>query len=515
MAKRKRRKATLHSAGKVQEADLLARARALRDDPSLAAPVCEGGCVLFSPVAAARKGIAKAHAARDDAGKLQRLASSGNELARAYAATLLLAKEDKVPYVAELRLGGLTAPYVIRGKAKPFYLAGLQNYEDRQLRLLSYSKWVKKRGLHFWSADRGVVCTGKRNAPPRDFVEEEAEALGLDEKEPGRFVCEHGGAGDDREAIVLDWTAANARLERCSRCFDDVPTLAAIARHMAIPSAFRSFDVKVALPQIRTVKGEPVASDVRPPEAALAAYRTGAKDADLVEEARLALAAQLRQREGLLLVAGDASYGSDVGAFLDALAAGPAERRAVQAALSTRAKPVVLDRASIARAVAELWSDHALQMLEAAAGDAAVAQRLHKAQVAPDEAVELLRRAEREGVHRAATAALPRYQVLPPAAAVADAIARAYRAGGADLAARAALERSAGGKTKGVVLAFLQALGGAKGQEWRFARTDHEAAAALAPSVERLLRGDPASYHEALREASLLAGETTPFEPQR
>jgi hypothetical protein len=75
------------------------------------------------------------------------------------------------------------------------------------------------------------------------------------------------------------------------------------------------------------------------------------------------------------------------------------------------------------------------------------------------------------------------------------------------------MERASGGKAKGVAIAFLHALGAAKGQEWRFSRVDAEVAEALAGPVERLLRGPAESYHDALREASLLAGETVDFAP--
>src|SRR5439155_9713952 len=138
-----------------------------------------------------------------------------------------------IPYVGELRLGGVSAPYVARGKAKPFFLAGLQNHTDRQLRLLAVMPWVKKRRMHFYSADRGIVCTGRRAAPPRDFVEEEMAALDLRAAAPDRFSCGHEG----RDAVVLAWRDAKITIERCAECCAgaDEPTLASIVRHMAVP----------------------------------------------------------------------------------------------------------------------------------------------------------------------------------------------------------------------------------------------------------------------------------------
>lgn len=509
MAHPKRRKAALRSAGAVTADAIREQARALAEDPAPALPLCEGGCVLFSPMNGARKGILAAHAARDDDAKLEKLARGGNDVARAYAATLLLARAEKIPYVAELRLGALSAPYVIRGKAKPFPLAGLQNWSDRQLRLLAYSPWVKKRGLHVWSTTEGVVCTGKRAAPPDAFLDAEAEDLGLRAK-GARRVCEHGGS-DAGDAVALAFRGSDATLERCRACLDETPLLHAAARHLAAPRVMHVFQVRATLAPL-VGPAPDVAFDV--PETALDAYRSGRlSDVELLDAARAARADALRALPQRILVAGDRAFATPQ-EFVDALAPSPAESRALHAGLAGREKPTVLDKPTAARAIADLWNERGLAMLEAAAGDAATAQRLHKEKVTPEEVSELMRRAEREGVRLTALSALPRYDRLPPAAQAADAIARTYRTDGQDAAVRAAMERASSGKAKGVALAFLDALGAAKGQDWRFAQADREVAAGLGPDVEALLRGEPARYHSSLVAVSRRTGEVAEFAPR-
>ena len=514
--KRPRRKATLHSTGKVREADLLERARAMADDPSLAMPICEGSCVLFSPAAAARRAIPKIHAARDDEARLNRYASRGNELAKAYAATLLVARAEKIPYVAELRLPTGSIPYVIRGKAKPFQLAGLQNHHDRAQRLVAFFPWARKRKMHFFSADRGVVCTGRDPTPPRDFVEEEMDELELTAQPDGRrYICRHGGSGPGRDAILLRWRSAGVEVERCAECAGKDSTIMTLLKHMAGPRLLGGFDVEARLAPLVSAAGG--AAPVVPPlaEELKTTYLKGlVSDAALLEGARAARASSLRAAGTRAYIAGERSFGDDVDAFLAALAPSPAEDRALRAGLAREQGPLVLDKPTVARALAELWPAHGLAMLEAAAGgDADAARRLHKEKVAPDEAADLVRRAGREGTAKAALSSLPRYARLPAAASVADAIARAHRSGGQEAALKAAQERANAGKAKGVILAFLQALGGGKGQEWRYTTTDQEMAASLAPVVRRLLEASGESYHEALREASLLAGESADFQP--
>lgn len=499
MAKPKRRKATLHSAGKVTEQELLERARELYEDPTPVIPLCEGPCGFFSPVKAARAAIPRVHAARDDEAKLLKFAASGNELARAYAATLLLAKTEKIPVVADLRLGGESVPYVIRGKAKPLFLAGVQHHDDRALRLLAVANWARKRKLHFYSADRGIVCTGKKPAPPADFLAEEAELVGLHAEGEKRYACGHEG-----DRVLVRWAGADVVFERCTSCAGDASLLATLRRHVAAPHVDRQFTVE---PILRPFQGEAPGAPVELPGDVRAAYLAGRlNDRTLLDAARQARIASLRSGNAQY-VAGDVSYGGDVDAFLEALGAGPVEARALRAGLAAYGGSLVLERASLARAAAELWPSHGRAML-AAVSDETTAQQLHREKVAPDEALELLRRAAREGAGRAALAALPAYPTLPPAAAAADAIARVYRGEGREAAVRAAQERASVVKAKGIALAMLTALQARQGQDWRFSESDREVAAALAPHVEALLRGDAEGYHEALVAASRGSGET-------
>ncbi|HUR68638.1 MAG TPA: hypothetical protein VM370_05275 [Candidatus Thermoplasmatota archaeon] len=502
MAKPKRRKASLHSAGKVTEQDLLERARELAADPALAMPICDGPCTLFSPVKAAQRAIPKIAAQAEDEAALTRAAGRGNELARAYAAVLLLAKADKIPYVADLQLGGDKIPYVVRGGAKPMYAAGLQHYDDRALRLLSYASWARKRGMHFYSADRGVVCTAKRAAPPADFIAEEADLLGLSGAD-GRFACGHEGDG-----VRLTWVASGVVFERCEACAKDESTLAQTMKHIASPTPSRHFGVEPRLAPLEARAGTLPTIPTGVPDEVAAAYAAGRiSDAAYLQAARHARVEALRRSGAAHFVAGNVSYGNDVDAFLRALAPSPDEERALRAALAAHPGAVVLDRASLARAVAELWPDHGMRML-AAVSDEEAAKALHREKPAPDEAVELVRKAARQGASRAALHGLPTYAPLPPAAGAADAVARAYRGQGREAAVRLAQERANVAKAKGAALAMLTALQARQGQDWRFTQSDRDVADTLAEPVATLLTGPAERYHDALVEVSRSSGET-------
>lgn len=507
----KRRKSTLHSANRVTEAELLETTRALAADPELVMPHYEGGFLLFNPVLAAQRGIRKAHAARDDKAKLESMASRGNDYVKAYAAALLIAKADKLPFVADIRLPSGNVPYVMRGTAKPFFLAGLQHFHDPAIRLLSVAGWVKKRGLHFYSAKRGLVCSGKKDAPPRDFIEEQMAALGLVENEAGVFSCGH----EEADAVTLDWRAAGIRIARCLECSAGTSSLHAIIKHIASPKPSSGFLPGARLIPLAVAAGEAPPEGFDMPGGLVQDYRQGRiQDAGLIEAARAMRVASLRRHAGRLYVAGHVSYGSDSEAFLAALKPTAAESRALHAALEAHDGPIVIERATTARALADLWPTHGLAMLTAAAGDAAIAERFHKDIVTPEETTDLVRRAAHDGAARVVNEALPKYARLPPAAETADLVARTYRVRGRDAAVRLALERAAQSKGKGVAWAILTRLDGIKGQEWRFAGADQEVASSLGAVVETLLDGAPESYHEALALTSKLSGETTTFSPQ-
>lgn len=510
MAKKRRRKASLHSAGKVVEGDILARVRELADDPALATPACVGRCVLFCPFKAARQRNLRVHAARDDPQRLLSFARRGNRLSRAYAAAVLVSREDKLPYIAELRLPFGSLPYVIRGKALPLELAGLQHHDDPRARLLAARNAVKSRGLHVYSVGDRMVCTGKRPMPPREFVEQELDALDLAERTPGRFTCEHGGA-EAGDALVLRWEPASVTVEVCAECADESNTLHAILEHMATPNPRTEFIVEAPLAPLKGAGAPPPPAA---PETGVRDYLQGAiGDAALIERARAARVAALRAGTGAAFVAGDRWFGSDAAAFIDALEPSDVERAALAAALAGLDRPVVVERASPVRALAEVWRDRGREALRAAAGgDAATADALYHPDATPEDVGDALKRAAARGAKARVQAVLPSFRRLPAPAALADAIARAHRADGADAARRLAQQKASGGRDRGVALAFLRALGSSEGQDWRFSRVDQELADALDPDARALLECPPGEYSDVLARLARAAGATDPVE---
>src|SRR5271157_2341635 len=81
------------------EKDLLARADRLAEDPSVLIPKCEGKC-WRCPYDKLLKKMEKVKQSRGDAETLQAIAMHGDQLVRAYAATLSLSASGKVPFLS-------------------------------------------------------------------------------------------------------------------------------------------------------------------------------------------------------------------------------------------------------------------------------------------------------------------------------------------------------------------------------------------------------------------------------
>ena len=86
----------LRTASKVQEKQLISTGKWLSDHPDAVTPQtdCENRRCNFSSIVSK---ISLAAENKDDPDLLRKLAKKGDHLARAYAATILMAKEERAP----------------------------------------------------------------------------------------------------------------------------------------------------------------------------------------------------------------------------------------------------------------------------------------------------------------------------------------------------------------------------------------------------------------------------------
>ena len=111
------------------ESDILERSKALWEDPSLIRPKCAGKCFLC-PFDKTFSSIGKLGKIREDPDALIKMASKGgDDIFKAYCATISLYAAGSVPYLATAKLAGEEVSYAQRGAVGNDKLIGMQYYK--------------------------------------------------------------------------------------------------------------------------------------------------------------------------------------------------------------------------------------------------------------------------------------------------------------------------------------------------------------------------------------------------
>lgn len=514
----------IRAPAKTMERDILQRAERLAEDPSAVLPTMVPPATK-DPFTGVRRKMERISRFAGDEKRLERFASWGDPISRAYAATLMLAAEGKVPYMAAIKLPQGDVTYAVRGKAKKEKLAGMQWYDHPLYRLLLFVDLAKGRArLHFYSTPKALFCSGRLPGAPPEYVRfamEQAKA-DLREAAEGVWTCPHLDADAVREGdpvegsyLRLRWRSAGAVVGVCDRCARgrSTSTLIALSSHMAVPGLEEDFDVSV--PHI--AKGGPGCevcgslSSMSLGAGDLAKYYKGElDDTGLIESQEERIASEMQDRAGAHYVMDGKCYGTDPAQIVETLSPTEEERLALEAVLPKLDRPLILAGTTPSKVLADLWEDHGRDALIAVTdGDEAVTERHLEDPDGKVHPSKVLRRAMIEGRKRGIISRLPEYGRLPLVARFSDRVARAYKTEGADGAVKV-LERERGTdpKLKSVAYAFLLVMGRETNREWQYERTEKDFAQFLRPAVEKLFKAPAEGYHEALQALLSATGST-------
>jgi hypothetical protein len=524
MARRKGRKTSVRSPSKSMEKELVHRAERLARDPGLALPKVIPPCAK-SPFDKVLRKMERISRFSDNEERLKKLASGGDQIARAYAGTLMLKAAGKAPYLATLKLPQGEVFYAMRGNAKKEKLAGMQWFDHPVYRLLLYLDLaIKRPHFHFYSTRDVLYCSCKEARPPREYVDFAVSQLkgNLTEVTKDVWACPHVDVNALTEAEPVDdtylrvqWQSAGVLVGICRRCARSGKgsVLGSLTMHMAVPRIEDDFEVAV----LHRLAG---AADCalwdrlsRLPidEDHMAQYVQGAlDDGGLIDRHLSTVDEELREYKGPHFILEDRCFCDDAKAFVEALKPSEEERVALEAILPSLDRPVILDRATSAKVLAELWADHGEEALRAVVeGDEELMERYIDHPDVQSSPTTVLRRALIDHRTRTIIERLPKYGRLPAIARFADAVARAYKTEGAEGALKT-LERERGSDTriKSVAYAFLLALGREAAKKWQYDRTEMDFATFLKDKAEDLLEARPEGYHEALQAILSSTGST-------
>lgn len=508
------------TASKKQEREMIDRARKMKRDPKIVLPdleECDQSCFLC-PFIKALKRMERIQTFSDDENKLNKAAQSGDDISRAYAATLILAITGKAPFLGRAFTPFGEALYAHRGKCKKEKLIGIQHYDSPSMRLIGVLDLVRGKKLHIYSLKDRMICSGKNPDPPEEFIDYMISYLKVPFEGEGAVMhCHHIKKKDiedpSRPIMKIEWLSAGKTLAFCQRCAKSSGnTFGRFIERMAIPKPRDDFMISVigALECESDCKSCELDLDDLDPDL-LEDYLTGKlADADLLRKHLTGIKDVLKERGDRVYLIQNRCFGKDKKAFIKALHPSDEERKALKVIFKKVDGPIIVDGETAAKLIQQYWKDHGQEMLGKLTGDKELAKktfrsadlsRLTPAQILRDTIVKVRK--------RDIISKLPEYVKLPAVAKFADKIARVYKSSGPSEACRY-LERSLPDDTrvKAVAYALLKAMGHDASKDWVFVETERDFAEFLAGSAKDLLDAEPGEYHEALQNLLNKTGST-------
>ncbi len=512
MAKKKmmpRLRVKARIASKVREKDLIENAKMLVEDPELILPECTEDCGSC-PFKKTRARIEKILRYKDDPSKLARLARGGDKLARAYAATIALAHEEKMPYLATAVYRGSTITYVMRGKTPKEKLIAVQNFDSPKWRVLGVLDLVERKGLHFYSYGDHFVCTGRYARPPLEYVKIAAESVGAARVEGDSYLCPHSPGTTNH--IEFNWVAAGKKILLCDQCaVKSKNTLSKLAEGMAVPTALSEFEISVVRP-LMTASGSNDCKDLlnKPVDKNLLNEYADGKigDRELIDHHMEEVVTALKQVDRKLFIRGEKCYGSDFAALIKDLTSDPVEAKALDGLLSGIENPVVLDNGdTVNRILSMYWSVYGKDALKAVVPEDIADKYYRDDSESSASPMKIVQQAMEKAEHEAVSSQIPAYACLSGYGGFVDKIARAYKTKGAQGAISVIdADKSNDHRMRSMSHAFYLALG-VTTKAWKFTSSEQEYGKHLEPFAKKLLESTGSDqHHEAFSEFLKQAG---------
>ncbi|MFQ5919902.1 MAG: hypothetical protein ACE5I4_07660 [Thermoplasmata archaeon] len=498
----------IRTAPKVQERELIAKAKTLRDHPELLVPTCLEESCPRCPFDAILAKLQKVVPAAEDESRLQYMAKRGHPLARAYAATLLVGLQEKADYLAPANTPFGTFHYAHRGRAPREQLVGVQYYNVPEVRLLTIGEYARKHRLHVYSLQEGMVTSCREDRPPEAFVQESLARLKQNlSQEEGGMACPHAGS---EPTLVLHWRGAGVRIALCGKCQPSNGNLPAfLAERMVVPDLASAFGLALRLHL--GCSGDLCGFREERPLTSGAAllYLDGKKDANELLRRETDRALEEATAAGAYIL-GDRCFEDDPEAFLTAVGVPGGLRPTLATLLEDREGGIAVSEASLAKLLDALDEEDVERLLTDLLDDEEMAEALWKATEAEGRSREqVVREALDTRKDMDVLSRLPSWDALPPLAGLADGVARAFKTDGKEEAViRATHGLQAGGKEKVVSLAFLLAMEAAKGKGWTFRKEERELAEFLTPMADDLLASEGSGYRESLQKLLTASGSS-------
>lgn len=498
-------------ASKVQERKLINNARKLAEDPLKVIPRCEDSC-FFCKFGRAEKYIKKISKHKEDEDYLKKYSNRGPGLARAVAGTLLLALKQKAPLLARTKTPDGEITYAKRGNADEERLIGVQHFNDPHLRLLAYTAEAKK-GYHFYSWGDNIVCTAKKDKPPKGYIKHIINSLPYNMKNKGTSIdCPHI-SGEKHPYLKIVWRAADQTLKLCSRCADnDKNLIHYLSRGMISRDNSQSFDVsgkynmlcRTECSECKLDKSVSLDGDL------IQAYERGEiSDHELLQRYKRDAMRTLVDKSQVYII-GDYCYGRDMGALLRQFDYEEWEEEVIKKAIES-ASSIVLEQGTVNELLEKIWDEKALDLIKIITKNEEMAETIYQkygeSSINPR---DVLRKAMTKRKERDRLSSLPEFKDLPPKAKFANDMARLYKIKGEDSVLRQ-IDNSnlLDTRMKSLAFGFIKALDKGSTKKWKYNSNEIESGEYLSDYVKKLLNSEGMEYANALQELIKMSGSTS------
>ncbi len=424
-------------AAKQIEKKLVEFAKKIEKNPEILIPECRGECrkCYFEKLRKEIKNLRKDN--------LERMANKKGFIA-GVAATMLLA-EQKIPYVAHMKIGGESVYYAKRGKAREEILVGIQNWDKPHLRMLAYMDIARKKKINLFSLPDKIIC----GDVPEEFLD---------------FLEEKFGCGRE-EYISIKWRGREIKV--CGRAnsialmkhyfyYPDFEKEVEIEVKMKMPKCMNECDICTLKEAEQKVKKERM-------------YVEHYLNGELSDEKFFKMYREKFMwyvEKNRVFIVADKCFGDNMKKFIEELSPKEWEKEAIEAIVRYEDKAIIMEQPS------------SIKLLQKY-----------------DVNVDKLRREYYEKKREVLLEKLPSIGKGEMANFI-DNLARAHRAEGREGVMK--IIKGAGGnvKKKAISYAFLLAIG-ASGEEWKYSKMEKEFGEHLLPYVKKLMESEGEEYRKA------------------
>ena len=429
------------------ESEILERSKNLWEDPSLIRPKCAGKCFMC-PFDKTFSSISKLDRIKDNPDALLKMASKGgDDIFKAYCATISLYAAGSVPYLATAKLAGEEVSFAQRGAVGNDKLIGMQYYTDPKIRLLLFNGLAKKKGLHIYSFGDEIVCAKKPNMPS-DYIYDAFWDSPYEFPEDG-LQCGHESEGK----LIIRIKSADEEIHICRNCAKEVSTLQFLISRIVAVDVLDDFEVFVEHKYHN--EGEEGLNKVEGDT--LRKYSVGVlTDVSVINSVLRDRMGTLKSGDVATYIIGTKNYGSDTDAFLADLKGTEAEIAAVTEYLKRSPCSVITRTEKASEALAVIWNDYrnviAYFTNEEIADSFGDVSKMNPAQIVNE--------AHRKYISYDVVSQLPEFKRPGTVTVYADTYAKAAKVGGAEMLKDSISEMiPKDNRTRSLSVAFTMALG--------------------------------------------------------